>query len=74
MPRPIKRVELVRRLRLCGWTGPFQKGKPPFLIKGSVRLVIPNPPFAWVAARPLGGQVERFVVARRSTTHHRRWR
>ena len=43
MPKPIKRSELIRRLRRLGWDGPYQKGKHPFMIKASVRLTIPNP-------------------------------
>jgi predicted RNA binding protein YcfA (HicA-like mRNA interferase family) len=43
MPRPIKHRELVRRLRVLGWTGPIQRGRHPFMSKGGVRLVIPNP-------------------------------
>ena len=43
MPKPIKRSELIRRLRLFGWQGPYQKGKHPFMIRGAVRLTIPNP-------------------------------
>lgn len=43
MPKPIKRSELIRRLRRLGWEGPFQKGKHPFMVKAGVRLTIPNP-------------------------------
>ncbi len=43
MPKPIKRSELIRRLRSFGWQGPFQKGKHPFVIKEGSRLTIPNP-------------------------------
>lgn len=43
MPKPIKRIELVRRLQHLGWSGPYQKGKHPFMIKAGVRLTIPNP-------------------------------
>jgi len=43
MPKPIKRAELIRRLRTLGWEGPFQKGKHPFMVKAGVRLTIPNP-------------------------------
>lgn len=43
MPKPIKRPELIRRLRELGWEGPWQKGKHPFMIKDGVRLTIPNP-------------------------------
>ncbi len=43
MPKPIKRGELIRRLRRAGWDGPYQKGRHPFMIKAGVRLTIPNP-------------------------------
>ena len=43
MPKPIKHRELVRRFRLLGWQGPWQKGKHPFLVKDGRRLTIPNP-------------------------------
>ena len=43
MPKPIKHRELVRRFKQLGWDGPFQRGKHPFLVKGSRRLTIPNP-------------------------------
>ncbi len=43
MPKPIKRSELIRRLRRFGWEGPYQKGKHPFMIRQGVRLTIPNP-------------------------------
>jgi hypothetical protein len=43
MPKPIKRVEPIRRLRSLRWDGPFQKGKNPFMVKNGMRLAIPNP-------------------------------
>jgi predicted RNA binding protein YcfA (HicA-like mRNA interferase family) len=43
VPKPIKRGELIRRLRALGWEGPFQKGKHPFMIKDGLRLTITNP-------------------------------
>jgi len=43
MPKPIKRADLIRRLRELGWEGPWQKGKHPFMVKAGVRLTIPNP-------------------------------
>ena len=36
MPKPIKRSELIRRLRRLDWEGPYQKGKHPFMIKGDL--------------------------------------
>jgi predicted RNA binding protein YcfA (HicA-like mRNA interferase family) len=43
MPKPLKRRELIRRLRLFGWEGEYQDGKHPFLVKAGIRLTIPNP-------------------------------
>lgn len=33
----------VVRLRRSGFKGPFQEGKHPYMIKGTVTLTIPNP-------------------------------
>ncbi len=43
MPKPIKRSELIRRLRRFGWEGPFQKGKHPFMVREVLRLTLPYP-------------------------------
>ncbi len=40
---PIKREELVRYLRVLGFEGPYSGKKPQFMLKGVVRLRIPNP-------------------------------
>ena len=43
MPKPIKHRELVRRFHRLGWEGPWQRGKPPLLVKDGRRLASPNP-------------------------------
>ena len=43
MPRPIKRRELVRRLRMLGWAGPESGGSHFFMRKDGRRLIVPNP-------------------------------
>ena len=45
MPRfgPIKRRELVQCLRQLGFRGPFAGGKHQFMVKGGLRVRIPNP-------------------------------
>ena len=45
MPRlgPIGRDELVKYLRALGFEGPYSGRKHQFIIKGEVRLRIPNP-------------------------------
>lgn len=42
MPKPVSWRELVRRLRILGFTGPEWGGKHPFMIKGILKLRIPN--------------------------------
>jgi predicted RNA binding protein YcfA (HicA-like mRNA interferase family) len=40
---PVKRDVLIRRLRKCGFDGPYSGGKHPFMVKGDLTLTIPNP-------------------------------
>ena len=40
---PIKQRELIKALRQAGFEGPFAGGKHEFLVKGDLRLVLPNP-------------------------------
>jgi predicted RNA binding protein YcfA (HicA-like mRNA interferase family) len=39
----IKRRDLIRILKQAGFEGPHAGGKHEFLIKGNLRLTIPNP-------------------------------
>ena len=41
--RPIKRRKLIQNLRKLGFEGPYSGGRHQFLVKGEIRLVIPNP-------------------------------
>lgn len=45
MPKigPIKRNDLVKFLRKANFDGPYSGGKHQFMIRGNVRLTIPNP-------------------------------
>jgi predicted RNA binding protein YcfA (HicA-like mRNA interferase family) len=40
---PIKRRELIRRLRDLGFDGPYSGGNHQFMARGSRKLRIPNP-------------------------------
>jgi predicted RNA binding protein YcfA (HicA-like mRNA interferase family) len=40
---PIKRAELIRYLQILGFEGPYSGGKHQFMIKGMIRLRLPNP-------------------------------
>ncbi len=39
----IKRRELIKGLRKHGFEGPFSGGKHQFMVRGSLKLRIPNP-------------------------------
>jgi len=41
--KPLKRRELIRRLRESGFEGPYSGSKHQFMVKGSLKLRIPNP-------------------------------
>jgi len=41
--RPLSRRELIARLRALGFAGPFAGGRHEFMVRGEVRLVLPNP-------------------------------
>ena len=43
MPKPISRRDLIRKLRLAGWEGPYPGGSHMVMTKGSRRITIPNP-------------------------------
>lgn len=40
---PLKQRELIAYLRKAGFSGPYSGGKHPFMLKGDLTLVIPNP-------------------------------
>jgi predicted RNA binding protein YcfA (HicA-like mRNA interferase family) len=41
--KPIKHKELIRFLRKMDFIGPYSAGKHQFMVKGDLRLRIPNP-------------------------------
>ena len=41
--RPIKQIELIRFLKKLDFTGPYSGGKHQFMVKGDLRIRIPNP-------------------------------
>jgi len=40
---PIKRSDLIRNLRKLGFEDPYTGGKHQYMVKGEVRVVLPNP-------------------------------
>ena len=47
---PIKRVDLVRHLRAAGFDGPHSGGQHQYMVKGILKLRIPNPHEGDIAA------------------------
>jgi predicted RNA binding protein YcfA (HicA-like mRNA interferase family) len=41
--KPIKRNDLIKVLKKAGFDGPYAGGKHEFLVKGELRLILPNP-------------------------------
>ncbi len=40
---PIKRRELVKKFRMLGYGGPYSGGRHQFMVKGDLKIRIPNP-------------------------------
>jgi predicted RNA binding protein YcfA (HicA-like mRNA interferase family) len=40
---PVKRRDLIEILKKAGFEGPFVGGRHEFLVKGQLRLILPNP-------------------------------
>jgi predicted RNA binding protein YcfA (HicA-like mRNA interferase family) len=40
---PVGRRELIQRLHRLHFEGPFTGGRHEFMVRGSVRLILPNP-------------------------------
>lgn len=57
---PIEYRELLRKLRKLGFSGPFQVGKHPFMIRGKQKVAIPN---------PHGGAIDDVRLLRRVLKH-----
>ena len=45
MPKlgPLSLRAFVARMRKFGFAGPYQEGKHPYMLKGSITLTVPNP-------------------------------
>lgn len=40
---PLKRSDLIRYLKRVGFEGPYAGGKHQYMVRGEVKLVLPNP-------------------------------
>jgi hypothetical protein len=40
---PVSRRDLIKRLRMLEWSGPYPGSRHPHMVKGRIQLTIPNP-------------------------------
>ncbi len=66
MPRltPIRRSDFISRLRALGWEGPLSGGKHQFMVKGAMKLPIPNPHGAEISIGKLREILNEICVGR----------
>jgi len=62
---PIKRPALIAALHLAGFEGPVSGGKHTFMIKGTVRLAIPNPHTGEIGRELLSRVLKEAGISRR---------
>ena len=43
MPKPISAKKLIKNLHSLGFSGPYSGGRHMFMIKGNLKLHVPNP-------------------------------
>lgn len=41
--KPVNRKDLVKALKKAGFEGPFVGGRHEFMVRGQLRLILPNP-------------------------------
>ena len=41
--KPVKRKDLIKALKEAGFEGPYVGGRHEFVVRGQVRLILPNP-------------------------------
>ena len=62
---PIKRADFIAALRRAGFEGPFQGARHQVMIRGVVRLVIPNPHIADIGRDLLARVLKEAGISRR---------
>ena len=66
MPKlgPISWVKFVRKMRTFGWSGPYQEGKHPYMVKGLISITIPNPHEGDISTDLLSRILKQAVISR----------
>ena len=60
----IKRKELIRALKQAGFEGPFAGGKHEFMVKGNLRLTLPNLHLGEIGKDLLSGILKQAGISR----------
>lgn len=60
----MKRADLIRYLRQAGFNGPRAGGRHQFMLKGSLRLTLPNPHRGDISSTLLGRLLRQAGIAR----------
>lgn len=61
---PVKRAELIRYLRRLGFEGLYSGGNHQFMVKGSLKLFIPNPHKGDISKALLSRLLDRAGISR----------
>lgn len=61
---PISRTNLIRGLRALGFAGPLPGGRHAFMVRGELRLAIPNPHPGGIGVNLLGRILRQAGVSR----------
>ena len=61
---PIKRKDLIRSLRSLGFEGPYSGGRHQYMIKGELKLYIPNPHGSEISKALLGRILKQAHISR----------
>ena len=61
---PVKRKDLLRYLRQCGFDGPYSGGKHAFMVKDDITIRVPNPHQADIGRELLARILRQAAISR----------
>ena len=72
MPRlsPVSWGTFVRKMKDLGFSGPFQEGKHPYMIRGNISITIPNPHKGDISVDLLSRIIRQAFISREEWNEH----